>query len=305
MPSHLLLATALVLQVLSATQGSLVARRDDGIASTPADAPASVVNSQIATFTFEDTADFTTTFACSLDGAATAPCTSPFTTADNLGEGFHTFTVATNNGQQVILNWTIDLTAPTLTVAAQPNLVVAPSATSILRLTSTEPVVWLCQLDAGTRAYCNNDATAAGVMQVDVPPLPAGRHQFQIFARDQANNAATPVTLHWSSGALLTPRRCPYLSTISWPQSLPHIACQCADAPCRRLHFDQCLQSIDLWHCSHQLRLWPRLLRRLDRYTHLPTVHCTNNADSTCGNNCQSYYTGGQNQLACETLTLF
>ena len=77
--------------------------------------PDPLTNATTATFTFHSTASGAT-FACSLDGAAATPCTSP-ASYSGLAEGAHTFTVAaTANGTAdptpATDTWTVDTTPP-------------------------------------------------------------------------------------------------------------------------------------------------------------------------------------------------
>jgi hypothetical protein len=78
--------------------------------------PSDPTNDTTATFDFSAD-DPTATFTCSLDGAASSPCTSPVTYA-SLADVAHQFTVHGTNSEGVgpagIWNWTVDVTAPAL-----------------------------------------------------------------------------------------------------------------------------------------------------------------------------------------------
>jgi hypothetical protein len=82
--------------------------------------PANPTNQTSASFAFTDT-DGTATFLCSLDGAGFAACASPKSYPGPLSAGSHTFRVeakdpAGNVGAPTSFTWTIDTTAPVVTV---------------------------------------------------------------------------------------------------------------------------------------------------------------------------------------------
>ena len=82
--------------------------------------PSGTVTDTSATFTF-DASQAGSTFECKLDGGAFGPCTSP-RTYTSLSEGTHSFEVRATNaggftdGTPASRTWTINLTAPILTV---------------------------------------------------------------------------------------------------------------------------------------------------------------------------------------------
>ena len=84
--------------------------------------PPDPTNDSSPTFSFSS-GEPGSTFACHLDDAAFAPCTSPKTYTD-LADGSHTFAVratdaAGNAGADTTYTWTIDTAAPTVTITQQ------------------------------------------------------------------------------------------------------------------------------------------------------------------------------------------
>ena len=83
-------------------------------------APGGTTTSNAITFAFSSPDADTASFACSTDGAAFIACTSPITYT-GLGDGSHTFSVQAidtsgNTGPVSSFTWTVDQTAPTVTI---------------------------------------------------------------------------------------------------------------------------------------------------------------------------------------------
>src|SRR5207237_1336225 len=132
------------------------------------------------------------TFQCQLDAGTAAACTSPQGYV-GLAAGSHTFTVTATdpagNTGNATSTWTIDTTAPTVTISSQPANPTNPSRASF-SFTSTNPgATFQCQLDAGTAAACTSPASYTG--------LAAGSHTFKVTATDTAGNSAN-ATSTWT-----------------------------------------------------------------------------------------------------------
>lgn len=90
------------------------------------DAPVGLVGPAPAEVVFSSTAGPGATYTCSLDGAAPVACTSPWTLA-GLASGLHVAQVAvtsaagTTDPSPATRIWTVDATAPTLTLTAAPS----------------------------------------------------------------------------------------------------------------------------------------------------------------------------------------
>ncbi|MDB4957434.1 MAG: OmpA domain protein [Myxococcales bacterium] len=132
------------------------------------------------------------TFACSLDGAPFAACTSP-ASFSTLAQGAHSFAVRATDAAghddptPASRAWTVDTVAPDVMITAGP----ANGSTSGPRVsfafTASEGVI-ACSFDSAAFAPC------ASPIAVN---LPAGAHQFAVRATDAANNSTT-ATRSWT-----------------------------------------------------------------------------------------------------------
>src|SRR5205807_527765 len=154
-------------------------------------APANPTNSTSASFSFSSSKTGSS-FQCKLDAAAAASCTSP-ASYTGLAAGSHTFSVpaalpACNTGN-ASSTWTIDTTAPTVTITGAPanptNAINASFSFSSSKTGST----FQCQLDAGTAAACTSPQGYVG--------LAAGSHTFTVTATDPAGNTGN-ATSTWT-----------------------------------------------------------------------------------------------------------
>src|SRR5207253_1786823 len=143
--------------------------------------PASPTSQSSAEFAFSAD-DPTATFACSLDSAAFDACTSPIQYT-GLAEGAHAFAVratdaAGNTGPAASFGWTVDLTAPTVTLDSGPA---DPSA-------SSDAVFAFSSDDSGATFACSLDGApyAACASPVDHGGLADGAHAFAVRAADAA-----------------------------------------------------------------------------------------------------------------------
>ena len=143
--------------------------------------PADLSNNRAPSFAF--TASETGVISCRLDGGAFAPCASP-KNFSGLGDGSHTFAVratdeAGNMGTASSHTWTIDATAPTVTLSQKPS---DPSNDSSpnFGFGANETAAFQCKLDAAASAACNATASYVNVGQ--------GLHTFLVTATDPAGN---------------------------------------------------------------------------------------------------------------------
>lgn len=169
---------------------------DTGAPQTAIDsAPSDPSNAANPVFTFSAD-DSDATFECSLDGAAFAACNSPRTLV-GLSEGAHTFRVratdlaGNTDATPASYTWTVDLTAPTTSIDAQPD---DPSNTA-------DAVFAFSSDDAGATFECDLDGT--GFIACDAAPtfagLDDGAHVLLVRARDLAGNVdATPERAEWT-----------------------------------------------------------------------------------------------------------
>jgi hypothetical protein len=130
-------------------------------------------------------------FACILDGAMFAPCTSPFN-ATSLAQGAHTFSVRATDAAghddptPAVATWTVDTVMPTIEITDGPaeGSTVGPRAT--LRFTASEGMTE-CSIDGSPFTTCGSPVAYN---------LPAGSHAFAVRAVDGAGNTAT-ATRSW------------------------------------------------------------------------------------------------------------
>jgi RNA polymerase sigma factor (sigma-70 family) len=136
-------------------------------------------------------------FACKLDGAAYAACSSPVVLA-GLAEGGHTFSVratdrAGNVGKPASVAWLFvppDTTPPTVTIASTPSASTTETSASFTFTASETGVTFECSLDAGAYAGCTSPAAYQA--------LGVGGHTFAVRGRDQAGNIGQPASFAWS-----------------------------------------------------------------------------------------------------------
>ncbi len=151
---------------------------------------ASPTNDATPTFSFGST-EAGSTFACRVDGASFATCSSAFTTAA-LAAGSHTFDVrATDPAGNLDTTpasqtFVVDLTAPDTTITSSP-----PGIGASPQFTFVSPdagASFECKLDAAAFAPCTSPKTYSG--------LSDGQHTFSVRAQDTAgNDDATPAEM--------------------------------------------------------------------------------------------------------------
>jgi hypothetical protein len=132
------------------------------------------------------------TFVCSLDGAAAAPCASPYVPAAPLAQGPHTFKVTATDvaGRQgtATASFKIDLKAPTAKFGKRPPKVIRTKRRQVkvsFRFSSNEKgSTFLCKVDSGKFRSCKAPLTRK---------FGAGRHRVAVKAVDAAGNVGKPV----------------------------------------------------------------------------------------------------------------
>lgn len=157
--------------------------------------PANPTNLASGSFTFSaDEPD--TSFACSLDGAAWTPCTSPFSVT-GLAEGSHLFSIrATDLAGNIetaplSYSWSVDLTPPISSISGKPaNPSPLSNATFTFGANETG-ATFECSLDGGAWALCTSPTS--------YPALADVAHTFSVRAHDPAGNSEiTPPAYSWS-----------------------------------------------------------------------------------------------------------
>ena len=145
--------------------------------------PANPTNDTSATFTFHST-ETPSIFACQLDLSGYSPCTSG-KNYPSLDEGTHTFYVRATDeaGNTDIIpatyTWTIDLTAPTVTITSHPDNP-TNSTTATFEFSGENVVSFTCSLDGATATTCTSPK--------QYPGLTAGSHTFNVYGVDSSGN---------------------------------------------------------------------------------------------------------------------
>jgi large repetitive protein len=158
------------------------------VVSVPAPLTGSVrsVNATLA-FTANDP---TATIYCAIDAAPAAACASPLDLSA-LAEGAHTVSVyardpAGNQSSTVQDHFTIDNTAPVVTLTTPPPSTVAgSSATASFSTNDATAQAW-CSLDGAAAQTCTASVTYSG--------LSAGGHSISVYAIDPAGNRSPTVS---------------------------------------------------------------------------------------------------------------
>jgi hypothetical protein len=125
--------------------------------------------------------------SCQLDGGGFQRCSSPFT-ASGLADGSHTFQVrATDRAQNTGFasrTWTVDATAPAVTISSGPlNYSTSSDRGPSFGFASNEPdASFSCRLDGSGFDACSSPFIASG--------LADGSHTFQVRATDAVQNTA-------------------------------------------------------------------------------------------------------------------
>jgi Bacterial Ig-like domain (group 2)/Bacterial Ig-like domain len=153
-----------------------------------------VTNNQHPTFSFTVTDSGVTTTDCSLTGpqSVVVPnCTSPFA-ANVTAEGNYTLTVfahdAAGNTGTATRPFTVDFTAPTVTIAAPPvNVTVTTNSSPRFYFTSDDP-------SAATFCSVAGDPAISCASPFSSRTLPDGAYTFSVYARDSAGNIGPTAT---------------------------------------------------------------------------------------------------------------
>ena len=158
-------------------------------------APASVTGSTSASFVFAATDNLIgqIQIQCSLDSAAFSNCVSPLALS-NLVAGTHNMKIrATDLAGHISVvynyNWTINLTAPTISITSAINSFTNLTAQSI-SFTGTGVASFECQIDGGAYSACTSPKAYTG--------LTSAAHTFNVRGLTAAAVATSPVAVSWT-----------------------------------------------------------------------------------------------------------
>jgi hypothetical protein len=166
-------------------------------------APPSLTATRTASFSFESGIDVGgSTFACSLDGAQYAACTSP-RAYTGLADGPHTFAVRASNFLGVAdpspatVNWTVDTTAP-----GAPQLTAVPPArthdsSATVAFSGETGATFECRLDGGIWNACGSPETLTG--------LAPGPHTAEVRQTDALARTSPAAATGWTVLAAVPP----------------------------------------------------------------------------------------------------
>ena len=173
------------------------------LAFTPPSPASGSTTGPAVTFGFLATDASPVTYACSLDGKAAAPCTSPQSFI-SLSGGAHVFTVqatdaAGNSSSPATLSWSVDANPPETTITAGPtDTSTVPDATPTFAFEASElGTSFACALDSETFAPCDSPNT--------LPALNDGPHVFQVRATDAVGNVGEPVLVSFTVDTVAPP----------------------------------------------------------------------------------------------------
>ena len=155
--------------------------------------PDALTNDTSASFSFSD-AEAGASFECALDAGAFAACTSPKTYV-GLSDGLHVFKVraldaAMNRSAATSASWTVDTTAPTVTLTAKPASPTNVPAPSFSFAASESGSTFSCALDGAAAAACSSPQTYGDQGN--------GGHTFSVRATDAAGNTGSATTYTWT-----------------------------------------------------------------------------------------------------------
>ena len=162
-------------------------------------APASLVASATANFEFSgsDTGSGIASLQCRLDSADWESCHSPQGYA-SLSDGAHSFAVRTidiagNVGSPASTEWTIDTTAPAVSIDKAPAPLIAFASANFEFSgsdTGSGIASFQCRRDAGDWESCDSPKTYSA--------LGDGAHSFAVRATDVAGNVGSQVGTEWT-----------------------------------------------------------------------------------------------------------
>lgn len=145
-----------------------------------------------ATFDWGSTDSDVASYSCTIDGV-TGDCGT--LDLSSLAEGQHSFSVVGtddlgNTGAPATHTWTIDQTAPPVTLTATPAALSSSAGASFsFSSTATDVAGFTCTLD-GTETSCTSPYS--------VEDLTSGAHSFSVVATDDVGNAGEAATYDWT-----------------------------------------------------------------------------------------------------------
>ncbi|QDK45007.1 hypothetical protein DOM22_07435 [Bdellovibrio sp. ZAP7] len=157
--------------------------------------PNSLTNQTTASFTFSASdAGSISGYECKIDGGTAVSCVSGVSYS-SLTAGAHNFEVvaiddAGNYSSSISYSWTIDLTAPTVTITAKPAAN-SNSSTATFSFTGMDTgggaiAGYKCKIDGGAYSTCMSGGSYNSLAE--------GSHTVYLYASDTAGNDGTPIS---------------------------------------------------------------------------------------------------------------
>jgi hypothetical protein len=157
--------------------------------------PAASTNETTATLTFSSS-EGGSSFACRLDGAVFASCTSPVSYS-SLAEGSHTFEVRATDAAghadatPASRNWTVDTTPPGTTIDSGPSDPTNATGASFDFSSNEAGSSFRCSIDGSSFVSCSSPTVYSSLTE--------GPHAFDVKATDAAGNTdPTPASYAWT-----------------------------------------------------------------------------------------------------------
>lgn len=160
--------------------------------------PGALVNASSANFqwTVTDALSGVKLVECRIDSAAYQACNSLALNTTGITEGAHKFDVrATDiagNVASASRSWTVDLTAPTVTITSAPGAYtnVLNAQFSFVGSDTSGIAGYECRVDNGAYAACTSPNTVNNVLE--------GGHVFYVRTTDKAGNVSAPASAGWN-----------------------------------------------------------------------------------------------------------
>ncbi|UXR65521.1 hypothetical protein EZJ49_04540 [Bdellovibrio bacteriovorus] len=166
--------------------------------------PATLTKENSATFEFTATDDSTGVALYECEHTSALAPTGSFKTCSSLvplvslNQDVHTYRIrakdaAGNISNVISYTWTVDLTAPVITISSAPATATT-SSTATFSFTNTETGGavfdgYECKLDSADFSAC--------ISGISFSSLSQGSHNFQIRAKDTAGNISAPTSVTW------------------------------------------------------------------------------------------------------------
>lgn len=184
---------------------------------TISQAPATLTGNTTANISFSatDALSPVTSVTCTLDSQTLGSCMSPLTLT-NLSAGAHTFRIkatdaANNTSEEKTATWTVDLTAPSVTIATQPARFSNTNSANFTfsgQIGSVALTNFECSIDGGTYTLCTSPKAYSS--------LSDGNHNFSLRGVTVDGIRSSPSMVAWTVDTTL-PTTPTFSSSVSSP----------------------------------------------------------------------------------------